>query len=58
MSEKFYVQVIRYKDSEIVQQLGPKSKRQIEKLDDGLTRQMNHAEYYTLIVDESDVKGE
>ena len=48
-----YIQVISYKDQEAVKVLDVtgKSDRQIDLIDRGLNRNLNHHDFYTLIVD-------
>jgi hypothetical protein len=52
-----YLEIVAYKGQEVIRRIDitDKSEPQIEKLDNGINRQMNHAEYYTFIR-ESDVK--
>jgi len=54
MSKEYYVQIIKYKTSEVVKKMGPFSEREANKVDDGANRNLNHGEYYTLITLTSD----
>lgn len=47
------IQVIYAETDEVVKELEATSKRDAEKIEDGLNRQLNHEKYYTQIVEES-----
>ena len=47
----YYVKIIKYEDSEVVRQLGPIStEREAYKINRGANINLNHEEYYTLVV--------
>ena len=54
MNTKFYVQIIRYEDDGLEKELGPMAEREAEKADSGLDRQLDHKNFYTLIVSEEE----
>lgn len=47
--EAHFVDVIEYESGKTVKSLGPYSERQAEKADSGVNRQLNHADFYTII---------
>lgn len=50
----FYVQIIRYSDDEVVSEMGPFTERKAERVDNGANINLNHNEFYTVIIDEAD----
>ena len=45
----YYVQIIRYTDDGVVEEMGPFSERRADRVDDGANWNLNHEEFYTLI---------
>lgn len=48
-----YIEVIRYSDKEVVKRMdvSDKNDRAIDRIDSGININMNHEEYYTMIVE-------
>ena len=45
------VQVIKFLDREVVREIPCASMREAQAVDRGLTKKLNHADYFTLIVE-------
>lgn len=55
----FYVEIIKHGEpEEIVKRMGPMSERKAESVDRGANINLNHDEYYTLIVEEMEVRND
>lgn len=50
--DKCFVKVIAYEDGKCVKKLGPMDARKASKVDDGINRNLDHDNYYTVIVTE------
>ena len=48
---EYTVQIKRFSDDEVVKEFGPHPERFAEKIDDGVNRNLNHEEFYTVIVE-------
>ena len=48
--ERFIVQIVAFKDDEVVKESEPMSERRADHVDDGFAMNLNHEEYYTRIV--------
>jgi hypothetical protein len=46
----FYVEIVRASSGEVVEQMGPMSERQADKVESGVAINLNHEEYFTRIV--------
>jgi hypothetical protein len=55
MSEAFYVQLIDYETDTVQKQMGPFPERWAEKIDRGQNINLNHDEFYTRILDASEI---
>ena len=50
---EYYVDIMRFEnDGELVERMGPFTEKKAEKVDGGVNINLNHEEYYTLIVEE------
>ena len=49
-----YVQVVQFEDELVVKQLGPFSENRADRVDTGMNINLNHEEFYTRVVDESE----
>ncbi len=60
MRDQYFVQVRKRGTDEVVKQFGPHDERQAEKIEHGISINLNHDEYYTEIVpvDEEQVEVE
>lgn len=56
MIMKHIVQVKRYSDDEVINEYEYSSERLAEKADSGINRNLNHEEYYTVIVEKAPPK--
>lgn len=50
MEKGFYVQIRTFDDEKIVKEMGPFSEQKAEKVDEGVNINLNHDEYYTIII--------
>lgn len=50
----YYVEIREYETDRLEKRLGPMSERKADKVDDGLTRQLDHDRFYTVIVNEDE----
>ena len=51
MSDKYYVQIKKFEGDEVVKEMGPFAERKAERVESGAGRNLNHDEYYTLVVE-------
>jgi len=49
---KYYVEVVRYEDGNVVKRIECSSERNADKVDRGVNINLNHDEYYTRIIEE------
>lgn len=63
MGEQFFVEIRKYgstgelADDEVVERMGPMDERKAERVDGGVNINLNHSEFYTLIVPVSSRPG-
>lgn len=50
----YYVEIRDYETDGLEKRLGPMSERKADKVDAGLTRQLDHDRFYTVIVSEDE----
>lgn len=48
--DNYYVQIIQYKDEKVIDELGPSSESKADRVDIGVNINLNHEDFYTLIV--------
>lgn len=48
--EQFYVEIRDFEKNAVLKRMGPFSERKAERVDNGLNINLNHDEFYTLIV--------
>jgi hypothetical protein len=53
----FYVVVIRYKNNKIAGKMGPMSELKARRVESGANINLNHEEFYTLVLKESELSG-
>ena len=50
---EYYVDIMKFEnDGELVERMGPFTERKADKVDGGVNMNLNHDEYYTLIIAE------
>ena len=50
MDDSYFVEIVRFKDGEVVNRMGPMSKRNAHKVDWGANMNLNLEDYFTRIV--------
>ena len=50
MDDSYFVEIVRFKDGEVVNRMGPMSRRKAEKVDAGANINLNLEDYFTMIV--------
>ena len=58
LDEKWYVQIVEYETDKVVKQMGPFPEKWAEKMDRGANINLNHENYYTKIMGESEIANE
>ena len=48
---QFFVEIRKYEKDEVIKRMGPYPERLADKIDSGANRNLNHEEYYTIIVE-------
>ena len=48
---QFFVEIRKYEKDEVIKRMGPYPERLADKIDSGANRNLNHEEYYTMIVE-------
>jgi hypothetical protein len=48
--DKFYVEIVRYKDEKVVKRMGPMGERRAEKVEEGAGINLNWNDYFTRTV--------
>ena len=51
VADRYYVEVVSLHSGEVVNRLGPMSERKADRVDGGLSINLNHDEYFTRVVD-------
>ena len=51
----FFVVIVRYANNKIIKKMGPMSKRKAERVDSGANRNLNHEDFCTMILKESEL---
>ena len=46
----YYVQIIGYDESEVIKEMGPMGENKAEKVDMGLNINLDHANYFTVVI--------
>ena len=56
MEEKFYVEIVKFDNDEIVKRMGPMNSWRADRVDTGANQNLNHEHYFTRIVSAEDTE--